>query len=406
MSPIAVTWRPLLLLLVLLLAGCVAGPEVGEPVFQSPCLLGVAAGRQYLFGENSRAADPGENKLAARGAARSGLNVLALSGGGPNGTYGAGYLVGWENSRPFPDFDYVTGVSAGALLATHAFIGGKAVNRLSLLGTLEESDIVESRVLPFALFSDALYSSEPLKKRVIEALLAPPEDTLGEVAAKSEAGGVLRIGAVDLDKGEFVQIDLGVIAEAYVSPECSAYKDDIYNLYVDSILASASVPLMMPPVPIDGRLLADGGIRRQLFLDQTARDPRDDTARQTGMAKNTVPKTTVWVIVNGVRTLDLGLFDQKDNADPNLGSIGARAVLTMIDSSLDNDLYRVCAGAKRRDTVNVVSMDPLYRLYPEDWPACRSRNRGFFEGEYMSCLFALGRRLGRQGEADSCPVGL
>jgi len=400
MNPLTFTWRTLLLVPALLLAGCVARPGMGEPVFQSPCLLGIAAGRQYLLGENSPAADPGQKKLEQRGADRSGLHFLALSGGGPNGTFGAGYLVGWENTRPYPDFDYVTGVSAGALLATHAFIGGDSVNRLSLLGTLEESDIVTPRVLPFSLFSDALYSTEPLKRRVIEKLLAPTALTLGAVAAKSAAGGVLRVGAVDLDNGEFVQIDLGVIAEAYVSPECSAYKNDIYNLYVDSILASAAVPLMMPPVPVGGRLLADGGIRRQLFLERAG----DDTVRQPGTAVHAVPKTTEWVIVNGVRTLDLGLFDQQDQANPTLGSIGGRSVLTMIDSSLDNDLFRVCAEAERSDSVNIVSMDPLYQRYPEEWPACRSRNRGFFEGEYMHCLFALGRRLGQQGDADSCPA--
>lgn len=36
--------------------------------------------------------------------------ILALSGGGANGAYGAGLLVGWSESGKRPRFDVVTGV--------------------------------------------------------------------------------------------------------------------------------------------------------------------------------------------------------------------------------------------------------------------------------------------------------
>ena len=40
------------------------------------------------------------------------------------GAYGAGYLRGWGERRGgLPDFDLVTGVSAGSILSTAAFIG-------------------------------------------------------------------------------------------------------------------------------------------------------------------------------------------------------------------------------------------------------------------------------------------
>jgi len=395
------TWRAFLLVFLFAGNGCMSRPGIDTPVFGAPCLLGLSEQRQYLFGENAPGTESRLKKLDAMGGNDSGPHVLAMSGGGPNGTYGAGYLVGWKNTRPFPDFDYVTGVSAGALLATHAFIGGEDVTRLELLGSLVESDIIRLKLLPFSLFSDSIYSTAPLRKQVIEALLAPADPTLQKVAAKSASGGVLRIGAVDLENGEFVQIDLGVIAEAYVSPDCAAYKREIYDLYVDSIRASAAVPLMMPPVPIAGRLLADGGVRKQLFLDQPRRgSPGAATGPASAVAPGSTP--TTWVIVNGAIALDFGLFGvQEGAAKANLGSIAPRSVFSMIDSSLDNDLYRVCASG----AVNVVSMDPLYELYPEAWPACRGRNKGTFDGDYMGCLFELGYALGQQGETASCPPG-
>jgi hypothetical protein len=54
------------------------------------------------------------------------LNQISLSGGGQNGAFGAGFLVGWRESGQRPQFDEVGGVSTGALLATHAFLGTPA----------------------------------------------------------------------------------------------------------------------------------------------------------------------------------------------------------------------------------------------------------------------------------------
>jgi hypothetical protein len=51
------------------------------------------------------------------------LNILALSGGGAGGSFGAGVLVGWSRQGTRPEFDVVTGVSVGALYAPYAFLG-------------------------------------------------------------------------------------------------------------------------------------------------------------------------------------------------------------------------------------------------------------------------------------------
>jgi Patatin-like phospholipase len=50
-------------------------------------------------------------------------NVLVLSGGGANGAYTAGVLNGWTASGTRPQFDVVTGISTGALIAPFAFLG-------------------------------------------------------------------------------------------------------------------------------------------------------------------------------------------------------------------------------------------------------------------------------------------
>ena len=53
------------------------------------------------------------------------LDVLMLSGGGQNGSFGVGFLRGWKQraTETMPEFDLVTGVSTGALQAPYALLG-------------------------------------------------------------------------------------------------------------------------------------------------------------------------------------------------------------------------------------------------------------------------------------------
>jgi hypothetical protein len=66
-----------------------------------------------------------------RAQAQRTFDVLALSGGGSNGAYGAGVLVGWTKRGERPEFDIVTGVSTGALTAPFAFLGPSWDDRLT-----------------------------------------------------------------------------------------------------------------------------------------------------------------------------------------------------------------------------------------------------------------------------------
>jgi hypothetical protein len=43
------------------------------------------------------------------------IETLSLSGGGGDGAFGAGLLVGWTESGRRPEFEVVTGISTGAL---------------------------------------------------------------------------------------------------------------------------------------------------------------------------------------------------------------------------------------------------------------------------------------------------
>jgi hypothetical protein len=65
---------------------------------------------------------------------------LALSGGGANGAFGAGFLSGWTATGSRPVFKIVSGVSTGALTAPFAFLGSEYDDAIRKFYTTTSSD--------------------------------------------------------------------------------------------------------------------------------------------------------------------------------------------------------------------------------------------------------------------------
>jgi predicted acylesterase/phospholipase RssA len=82
------------------------------------------------------------------------VNILAISGGGDNGAFGAGLLVGWGDAGTRPDFDLVSGVSAGALAAPFVYLGRSRDAELREVFTrYKRSDIYGPGIVPALLGS-------------------------------------------------------------------------------------------------------------------------------------------------------------------------------------------------------------------------------------------------------------
>ena len=78
---------------------------------------------------------------------------MAISGGGENGAFGAGLLVGWTAAGTRPSFKVVTGISTGALTAPFAFLGSAYDDKLkAIYTTLSARDVLENRGIYGALF--------------------------------------------------------------------------------------------------------------------------------------------------------------------------------------------------------------------------------------------------------------
>ena len=185
--------------------------------------------------------------------------VLALSGGGEDGAFGAGALVGWTARGDRPDFDLVTGISTGALIALFAFMGQDYDDVLTQVFTqMDASDIM--RLRPFqAVFSDALYDTTPLAELIAE--FTPPA-FLQAVAKRYAAGNDLLVVTSELNSARASVWDMGAIAQA-----------GQYNLFRSIMRASAALPGLFPPVNLsfesNGKTYSethiDGGVHMQFL---------------------------------------------------------------------------------------------------------------------------------------------
>ncbi len=261
---------------------------------------------------------------------------LALSGGGANGAFGAGFLNGWTSTGNRPIFKVVTGVSTGALMAPFAFLGPSKDDALrEFYTTTRTRDIfilgAMSSIVRQLLFSDGIADTAPLA-----ALIATHIDDafLRDIAAAHLAGRRLYIGTVDLDSQRFLVWNMGLIA--------TSGHPDALELFRKVMLASASIPVAFAPVLFqveasDGRrydeLHVDGGVAANVFYNGnlfSARQLRQESGRGTA-------REDVYVIHNGQLAPIPGLTRR------TIPSVALRTIEAATKSAVIGDLFRIFA---------------------------------------------------------------
>jgi len=264
---------------------------------------------------------PGDNMIRylerKRGHA---LNLLSLSGGGQNGAFGAGFLIGWRESGRRPQFDVVGGVSTGALLATHAFLGTPADDAIleEMYTKVTSADIYTDRGLFSLLSADSLKDTAPLRAMIAKYITA---DTLKRVAAASDENRVLAVGTTNIDYAQTWVWNMTMIAKA-----------GELELYRDVLLASASFPIVFPPVEIDGHLFVDGAARSNVVVP--------------GMGGQQKPNPPLYGPGN-LYLIDNGRITEPPQALIRaLGEIAATTISVMMEQSMQTAVTRSYFGTK------------------------------------------------------------
>lgn len=383
-------FRPLFVTLSIgsFLAACGTAPR--RPVPREHINQADPVGMEYwrFTGENDEALDRGfidrrfdllETEMKASGLDREPINVLAISGGGENGAYGAGLLQGWTERGDRPEFTVVTGISTGALTAPFAFLGPDYDESLTTCyTTLSTDDLVEERNLLHALTSDAFSDPAGLRKLLEEQFDDEAYRRMGE---EHKRGRRLYIGTTNLDRMEPTYWCISAIAA-----------EDLpggRELACDIMLASASIPGVFPPVLIDvvgpdgeiyDEMHVDGGVSTQVFTFPVSLRVRNLELQEQEEATRPV----VWVIRNAP------LVMRYEEIERSLADIAGRAISGLIRSNGVGDLYRIWLTT-RRD-----GFDFQLASIPFDFDVTPTEP---FDPAHMTALFERGREDILQGRA-------
>jgi hypothetical protein len=298
---------------------------------------------------------------------RAGLvTYLALSGGGGDGAYGAGVLNGWTASGTRPEFSVVSGVSTGALTAPFAFLGpryDKTLREVYTSGIAES--LLDTPSVVRALFGAGLFGNTRLRELVARYV---GQDMLAAIAAEDAKGRKLLIVTTNLDTQRTVIWDMGRIA-AIATPQALA-------LFRDVIAASASIPVVFPPMLIEAEanehriqeMHVDGGVTAPVLTLPEAFLLRNGPLTQ-GLRMN------IYVLINNKVERDFLLVPN------NTIDIAARASASVEKTQTRSVLYETYNFARNNNLgFNLTFID-------KDFPSPRSSD---FETSYMRSLFQYG----------------
>jgi predicted patatin/cPLA2 family phospholipase len=192
------------------------------------------------------------------------VDFLTLSGGGINGAYGAGYLVGWTASGKRPEFEVVTGISVGAIMAPLAFLGSAYDERMNdAYRALSAASNPKTNFLSAIFGSAAILDNSPVRDAIERAI---DQDILDRVAAAHRQGRRLYVGTTNFDAQRPVVWDIGAIA--------NSNDPNRLELVHSVILASAAVPTVFEPIMLEvasngqkyAEMHVDGGVTQQVLL--------------------------------------------------------------------------------------------------------------------------------------------
>lgn len=264
------------------------------------------------------------------------FTLLIISGGADYGAFGTGILNGWTKSGTRPKFTTVTGISTGALIAPFAFADPKYDSVLkTTYTTTTTKDVLTKKPLLWTLISgsDSLMDTKPLKNLIASYV---DEKLLNDIAKGFQEGRRLYVGTTNLYSRKLIVWDMTRIA--------ASRNPKKIELFRKVLLASASIPVIMPPVKFDvianektyTEMHVDGGATFSVFLSHLGSDVQTAKAH---FQLTKPPRVKIYVIRNNQNRFHYKVVK------PRLFAIGKQAVASVIASqgAADVDFIYLCA---------------------------------------------------------------
>ena len=303
------------------------------------------------------------------------IAMLAISGGGDNGAFAAGFLNGWTKEGTRPQFKLVTGVSTGALIAPFAFLGPAYDEKLKEFYTsISLKDIAKKRSVLAVVTNDAMADNTPLKNLVKKNV---DQDMLDAIAAEDAKGRMLLVGTVDLDAGRPVIWNITKIA--------ASGRPGSLELVRSLLIASSAIPATFPPVMIDvevgnkkyQEMHVDGNTAAQVFVY-----PAAVRFKEVGETLGIDRERKLYVIRNA--RLDPEWAEVERKTLP----IAVQAISTLLQYEGIGDLYRIYS-VTQRDGIdfNLAYIPPTFN----------TPHRTEFDTSYMRALYDLAYSMAEKG---------
>jgi len=290
-----------LLVAALALAGCAAGmrpPQTQEQLLQRRAAVDqrlVTDGRAMFQQLLARVKGDYDAYSAGRATEPPKIDILIISGGGDWGAFGAGFLKGWGRVPPGPmakpEFDAVTGVSTGALIAPFAFLGDEqSIDTIEGLYRNPKKDWVKQRGPLYFLPNNTSFAAVPGLEREMREIV-----TLALVRRVAEAGRGGRILAVNTTNVD----DASQRVWNLVTEARRAVETDDVDIIHRIMLASAGIPGAFPFRVINDELYVDGGVTGNIIYGGRVKEDDSLPALWAAMYPDLpIPKIRYWVLFN------------------------------------------------------------------------------------------------------------
>ena len=282
--------------------------------------------------------------------------ILALSGGGAHGAFQAGVIKNLNDKGT--KWDIITGVSAGAInaLALSIFNSTDQQSGISLMQNvwmnITSYDVYKWNWNP--LFDQSLLDSSPLNNTIYNIA-----NNYGGIAQRD-----VIIGSVDLNSGEmnfFNRNDLNSASRT-----------------TNIIMASTAIPLIFPPVYLDGNYYIDGGtVSNELII------PGIKYCMTRNMSNIVIDVIICSPPIDNITNSDIEKM--------SIFGLGTRAYDILSNSVFNHELYTSCK-------TNELTF-PIYVYKPsEPYPG----NMLNFDHEYITMMFKMGLTIKQPKKSNYC----
>lgn len=280
--------RLLLLVPLLLLSGCGQERAVATPAQLQARLAATSTINRTLYQQVvARMLKRLDADVAAGRQPR--IDVLALSGGAEWGAFGAGFLHAWSqipasDPRAMPQFDLVTGISTGALIAPYALIGDtQTLSRIDDLYRTSRPAFAKKQLWGFLGSQSGFYDISELEAAIRADLDATVVPGLRTLVGSNRA---VLVASADLD--------LGVLRLWDVEQEAATSVDRLYAVERSAI----AIPAAFDPVALDDSLYADAGVLMQFIALADPQVLASTLQRWNTAHPQTPAQLRQWIIVN------------------------------------------------------------------------------------------------------------